>query len=105
MAAVPDRPTNGRGTTSRDVLHHQKNHNLKFLGKGFGENLFFKKGFPRLLIIKHYKLKGRKMKETLTHEQKDFICRKLAQFIPHKQIAAQILSKFPEIELDDQQEA
>lgn len=39
------------------------------------------------------------MKETLTHEQKDQICRKLAQFIPHKQIADQMLARFPEIEL------
>jgi hypothetical protein len=39
------------------------------------------------------------MKETLTHEQKDFICRKLAQFIPHKRIAEEMLTRFPEIEL------
>ena len=39
------------------------------------------------------------MTNTLNDDHKDFICRKLAQFIPHKQIAADILERYPEIEL------
>lgn len=39
------------------------------------------------------------MKEIFSDNQKDFICRKLAQFIPHRQIAAALRERYPELEL------
>jgi len=43
------------------------------------------------------------MKTKLTEQQKDYICRQLAQFIPHKQIAKTVLARFPEIELSPEE--
>jgi len=45
------------------------------------------------------------MKTKLTEQQKDYICRQLAQFIPHKQIAKTVLARFPEIELTPEETA
>ena len=36
-------------------------------------------------------------KQELNDEQKDFICKLLAQFIPHRKIAAVLQTKWPEL--------
>jgi hypothetical protein len=40
------------------------------------------------------------MNEVLNIEQKDYICRQLAQFVPHKAIATKLLECFPEIKME-----
>ena len=40
-------------------------------------------------------------KKSLTIAQKDFICRKLAQFVPHRRIASTMRERYPEIDLDE----
>ena len=39
------------------------------------------------------------MNKVLNLEQKDFICRQLAQFVPHKKIADIFLEHFPETKM------
>ncbi len=40
-------------------------------------------------------------KQELTDEQKDFICRRLAQFISHRKIAEAVRAEWPELEISD----
>ncbi len=40
-------------------------------------------------------------KQELTDEQKDFICRRLAQFIPHRKIAEALRAEWPELEISN----
>ena len=39
--------------------------------------------------------------DNLNKSQKDFICKKLAQFVPHRQIAQAMLKRFPDLKIDE----
>ena len=43
------------------------------------------------------------LKKTLSATHKDFICQKLAQFIPHRDIASIMRERYPELDLDEKE--